>query len=184
MNLSTMNLFGILAGGILLFFGKRLFWFFVGVAGFLYGSGVVAQYFLSVSPLVSFLIGIVCGVACALIAPFFQKFLVAVAGFITGGYAGVWLFVRLTPLGSDWTWIVYLAGGFLGFLLAWLLLDASLIVLSALLGTVLLVESLPFPTLISQMAGLAAFAAGLAVQIGMPPGGKPSAGAPSAEKKK
>lgn len=160
-----MNVFGILAAIILLFLGRKLFWFFVGVVGFVYGSGVVAQHFLSASPLISFLIGTACGVVCALIAPFFERLLAALAGFITGGYAGVWLFVRLTPAGGDGIWIVYLAGGFLGFLLAWLLLDASLIVLSALLGAALLIETLPFPTIVNQMAGFAAFAAGLVVQI-------------------
>jgi len=181
MNLPLMNLSGILAAIILLFLGRKFFWFFVGVVGFVYGSGVVVQYFHSIPPLISLLIGAVCGVVCALIAPFFQRILAALVGFITGGYAGVWLFVRLTPAGGEGIWIVYLAGGFLGFLLAWLLLDASLIVLSALLGAALLIESLPFSTLVSQMAGLAAFATGLAVQISAYQR-KPVSGAPSPKK--
>jgi hypothetical protein len=162
---SILNVFGVLAAIILIFFGRKLFWFFVGIAGFLYGSGIVAQYFPSLSWLISVLIGTVVGIVCALMAPYFQRFLVAFAGFIIGAYTAVWLFMRWVPSGIDAIWIVYLAGGVLGFLLAWRLLDTALIVLSALLGAVFLIELLPFVPILNQMAGLAALVLGLGVQI-------------------
>ena len=122
MILSMVNVFGMLAALVLLFFGRKLFWFFVGIAGFLYGYGIVTQYFPSLSWVISILIGTACGVVCALVAPYFERFLVAIAGFIAGSYAALWLFARLAPPGAGETWIVYIAGGILGFLLAWLLL--------------------------------------------------------------
>jgi MFS family permease len=165
MVLSILTLTGVLAALIVLFFGRKLFWFFVGVAGFLFGSAIVAQYFPSLPLLASIVIGTVCGTACALIAPYFQRVLVAVAGFIAGGYAAVWFFGGWVPLAAGGTWVLYLAGGVLGSFLAWRLLDMALIVLSALLGAVLLTETLPFFLAVGPAAGFAAFAAGLVVQL-------------------
>ncbi|MFH1208465.1 MAG: DUF4203 domain-containing protein [Candidatus Omnitrophota bacterium] len=165
MVLLILNAVSVFAALMLLFFGRKLFWLFVGIAGFLYGSGIVAQYFPSPSGLASIVVGTVCGTVCALIAPYFQRVLVAVAGFIAGSYAALWLFGWWTPSELSGTGIVFLAGGVLGFLLAWWLLDAALTVLSALLGAVLLVQAIPFFQGAGPVACLAAFAAGLAVQI-------------------
>ena len=92
MILSILTLTGVLAALIMLFFGRKIFWFFVGVAGFLFGSAIVAQYFPSLSLLASMVIGTLFGTVFALIAPFFQRGLVAVAGFIAGSYVALWFF--------------------------------------------------------------------------------------------
>ena len=147
----VLNAVAVFAALMLLFFGKKLFWLFVGIAGFLYGSGIVA--------------GTVLGSVCALLAPYFQRVLVAVAGFIAGSYTALWLsgwWVSSDPSGTG---IIFLAGGVLGFLLAWWLLDAALIVLSALLGAVLFVEVVPFFQGAGPIACFSAFVAGFAVQI-------------------
>jgi hypothetical protein len=165
MALLILNAVGVFAALMLLFFGRKLFWLFVGIAGFLYGSGIVVQYFPAPSWLLSIVVGTVCGTVCAMIAPYFQRVLVAVAGFIAGSYALLWLFGWWAPSDLSGTGIVFLAGGILGFLLVWWLLDAALIVLSALLGAVLFVKAVPFFQGAGPVACLAAFVAGFAVQI-------------------
>ena len=173
MALLILNAVGVFAALMLLFFGRKLFWLFVGIAGFLYGSGIVVQYFPAPSWLLSIVVGTVCGTVCAMIAPYFQRVLVAVAGFIAGSYALLWLFGWWAPSDLSGTGIVFLAGGILGFLLVWWLLgwwapsdlSGTGIVLSALLGAVLFVKAVPFFQGAGPVACLAAFVAGFAVQI-------------------
>jgi hypothetical protein len=165
MTLSILALTGVLAALIVLFFGRKLFWFFVGVAGFLFGSAIVAQYFPALSLPASVVIGTLFGAVFAVIAPYFQRVLVAVAGFIAGSYAALWFFGWLMPYYLNGAWIIYFAGGVLGFLLAWLLLDMALIFLSVVLGAALLIEALPFFMAVPPAAGLLVFMAGFVVQL-------------------
>src|SRR5262245_24203633 len=79
-----ISILRILAGLLLLFFGRRLFWLFVGIIGFVAGMTFGAQFFAGQPEWVVLLIAIVCGLIGIVIAVFLQRFAVAVAGFLAG----------------------------------------------------------------------------------------------------
>ncbi len=62
----------LLLGIVLLLLGRRLFWFFVGVAGFLVGMNIAEQFVVG-PPGTNLLIAIVAGILGAVIAIFLQK---------------------------------------------------------------------------------------------------------------
>ncbi len=126
-------------GVVLLAFGRKLFWFFVAVAGFLIGINVAEQ--LTGGPETTrLIIALVVGIIGAFVALFLQKVAIAAAGFVIGGYITVeilTLYGAVLPAArfhSGAYWIPYLIGGILGAILMFLLFDWALIVLSSLSG--------------------------------------------------
>jgi uncharacterized membrane protein YuzA (DUF378 family) len=62
----------LVVGAILLFFGRRLFWLFVGAVGFLSGFELAEQLFGVEPGWVAFAVGLLVGGAAAVLAMFFQ----------------------------------------------------------------------------------------------------------------
>jgi hypothetical protein len=119
----------VIAGLAALCFGRRLFWLFVGVAGFLVAFEFVPAALPGREPWVVWCIAVAAGVAGALVAVGLQYFAAALAGFAAGAYVAVPLALAL----GGTTWIPLL-GGALGALLMVLVFDWALIALSALIG--------------------------------------------------
>ncbi len=131
-------------GVSLLLTGRKLFWLFVGVLGFLSGILFAAQFFSAESHLVILAIGVVAGLVGAVLAIFLQQLIVLFVGFLAGGH----LTIRLLGL-FDWhsdhyLWVLFLLGGVLGAVLALMLLDWALIILSSSIGAILVSQAL-FP---------------------------------------
>ena len=138
-----LNLINIILGGALLVAGRKLFWLFVGAAGFVTGMQIATRFTQSAEGL-AIILGLVIGVIFALLAIFLQRIAIAIAGFLAGGYV---LTVLTGMLGLDsgaFFWIVYVIGGILGVILVSLLFDWALITLSSLAGASLVVQGL-FP---------------------------------------
>ncbi len=77
------------AGLILVFFGRRLFWFFVGVVGFLVGFRIG----LSMFPDSTMAVVMACavGVIAALLSVVLEKVLIVLAGLLPdGSFAHIW----------------------------------------------------------------------------------------------
>lgn len=137
--MNDTTLVTVIIGVVLLVFGRKLFWFFVAVAGFLVGINIAGQ--LTSGPeSMRLIIALAAGVIGALLALFLQKVAIAGAGFVIGGYAAVEL---LTLYGAtlpaarfhaDGYWIPYIIGGIIGAILMVLLFDWALVVLSSLGG--------------------------------------------------
>src|SRR5688572_5040156 len=107
----------VLAGIVLLLFGRRLFWVFVAVAGFAAGWHFASEN-LDIHPQSSLLlVAIVVGLIGALLAIFLQKAAVAVAGFFSGGYLALSLVMYLGE--KSYGWIAFVVGGALGAVLLW-----------------------------------------------------------------
>ncbi|MGA7216503.1 MAG: hypothetical protein WBX20_20055, partial [Terrimicrobiaceae bacterium] len=70
----------ILAGLALLLFGRRLFWVFVGVIGFIAGMRFGAEVVKGQPEVVILLIAVAMGLLAALLAVVLQRVAVAVAG--------------------------------------------------------------------------------------------------------
>jgi hypothetical protein len=136
-----LNVINLLLGGALLLAGRKLFWLFVGAAGFVTGIQLATRFWQGPEWL-AIVIGLVIGMIFALLAVFLQAALIAIAGFLTGGYV---LTVLASMLGLQvsgmTTWIVYVLGGILGVVLVSFLFDWALITLSSLAGAALIVQA-------------------------------------------
>jgi len=159
-----MNIPNLVVGSILLILGRKLFWLFVGCMGFVIGFGY-AEHFLGPQPgYIVVLVGIVMGVLGALCAIFLQSLAVGIAGFMAGGYLTLLLLDAVGFQQTQMLWLVCLAGGVIGTVLLVFLFDYALIVLSSIIGSAQVVNSIPIDPeiLIWVFAGLVVF--GCAVQ--------------------
>ena len=136
-----LNVINLVLGGALLVAGRKLFWLFVGAAGFVTGLQLATRFWEG-SGVLAIIVGLIIGVIFALLAIFLQAVVIGIAGFLTGGYV---LTVLATMLGLDvtgaTTWIVYIIGGIIGLILVSFLFDWALITLSSLAGASLIVQS-------------------------------------------
>ncbi|MGC9347890.1 MAG: hypothetical protein ACP5JG_07120 [Anaerolineae bacterium] len=103
---------------------------------------------------------------CALIAVFLQRLAAGVGGFLAGVYLIFGLF-RLFGLDAATliAWMLALFGGVIGAVLGVLLFDWAIIVLTALSGASLLVETLTINSPLSLLAFVVATAVGIIVQV-------------------
>ena len=151
--------FLILAGAVLLIAGRRLFWLFVGAAGFLAGLRV-APVLLSAQPeWMQWLVALLCGMLGMFLAFVLQRFAVVLAGFVIGGLVVAELFGGGV--------LPFLAGGIMAALAASWLFEGALILLSSLAGANMIATALD---LRSGMAGLVLIGLtvlGIAIQAGI-----------------
>lgn len=152
----------LVAGGLLLLFGRRLFWLTVGFAGFLLGFGWGSD-FGDGDRLAPWLVGLVIGVVAALLAVLVVKIAVGLAGFLVGGWALAETAVTAGWVSDERAWVVALAGGLAAGILAGLLFEAALVGVSALLGAGLVAGAVGLEA--GGLAWLLLAAAGVAVQV-------------------
>jgi hypothetical protein len=136
-----LSIINLILGALLLVAGRKLFWLFVGAAGFLTGIQLATRFWQG-ADLLAIIVGLVIGVIFALLAIVLQGLVIGAAGFLIGGYI---LTVLATMLGIELagatTWIVYILGGVIGVILISLLFDWALIALSSLAGASLILQS-------------------------------------------
>lgn len=132
---------GWIAGILLLGFGRRLYWLFCGVVGFFAGlyllQGVVPD-----GPQWLVLLGSLLTGACgALVAVFFQKVALGVAGFLAGGYTAFWLAQQQGWGTGPWLWLGVAVAGVLGALVVRWIFEVGLVLLTSLLGASFVVDA-------------------------------------------
>ncbi len=165
----TLRALGLAAGTVLLVAGRKLFWFFVGAAGFILGLTLIGR--LELQPVwLELALALLVGAAAAWAAIVVQKLAVVLAGFVVGGYAVHLLLPRLDPGLDPWRGFLILAGAILGAILILAVFEAALIFLSAMAGAALIVQAAGFdadanPTL-RLLAFVVLLAVGLVVQTG------------------
>lgn len=122
----------ILIGLVSLFFGRKLYWLFVGVAGFLLGLSIGPLLFPGVGEVWQLIISLIVAVVFAILAIFLNKFMVALAGGVGLGWL---VYVLATPnLSRVAVIIVTVIAAIVGLLIAWFLFDWGLMVFSSLAG--------------------------------------------------
>ena len=131
-------------GVLLLLLGRKLFWLFVGVVGFLSGVQIASQFLPSDSRIVVLAIAFALGLLGAILAIFLQHLVVIVAGFLAGGHLIIRVLTLYNWKGEQYEWWLVLLGGIVGGILALMLLDWALIILSSLIGANLVSQALPF----------------------------------------
>lgn len=157
----------LVAGLILLFLGRRLFWVFVAVVGFVMGMDLARQLTPGSGELTVLLVAVAAGILGTVLAYFFYNVAIAAAGFLAGGRIGVELFGTLMPSSPQATWLVFIASGILGAILLLLVFDWALIVISSLLGASFIVQQIPTPPGMSTLVLIVLVIAGIAVQTQM-----------------
>ncbi len=155
---------GLVLGGTLLLFGRRLFWLFVGATGFVAGRefalGMAEEGARSAVTLIAIMAGLIGAVA----AFFLQKIAIAGAGFLAGGYLALELIRASSPELAQVGWMAFGTGGIVGAILMAVLFRWTLIVLSSVLGAALVAQSLPLEELLKTGLFLVLAALGVVIQ--------------------
>jgi len=127
----------IVVGLVELLFGRRLFWLFVAIGGFLFGWWVTPAIFEGIPMWGRVVVGVVLGLILAVLARFFTRAMVAVGGFLIFGPALVVAVDRFggsVPQGGRSYWIAFAIGGVVGAILLGIFFNWALIILSSLAG--------------------------------------------------
>jgi hypothetical protein len=131
----------ILVGLLLVFFGRRLYWLFVAVMGFLYGLELAPRLLPHQSETVIVIIALGLALVGALVAVVGTKVVLGMIGFVAGGGVAALLLQNLKIDNGLAATGIYLVAGLIGAVLFLLLFDTALIVLSSLAGARLIVVS-------------------------------------------
>jgi hypothetical protein len=159
-----MDLTFIFAGILLLLLGRKLFWLFVAVVGFLAGMTFMPELLPNQPDSVILTISLIAGLLGALLAALLQKLAVGLAGFAAGGYIVYYLLEFVAANLGDYQWMAILAGGILGALLAGSMFDWALILLTSASGAALISQGLNLSMPISAFVLAALFIFGIITQ--------------------
>lgn len=154
----------LVAGVLLLVLGYRLFWLFVGGAGFLAGFALAERYFGGGHGWVILAVSLAAGALGVLLAFFIGKLAVAAAGFFAGAWLGTQGAATLGGSSVSAFWLGFLVGGVLGALFLSLLFDWTLIFFTSLTGAALCVQALHRGLVLSTLLFVVLLAAGILVQ--------------------
>lgn len=155
--------------GIVLLFGLRLFWLYVGITGFALGFVLGAVVAGSAATWILVVVGLGLGVVFAFLAILLQKPAAAIAGFVALGGTAVALLDVWVSL-PDWaSWVIFVGVGILGAIVAWKLFVPAVIVITSLSGAAGILNALEsrldWGDLVFLIIWVALFIAGLAFQF-------------------
>jgi hypothetical protein len=136
-----LNLINLVLGAALLLAGRKLFWLFIGIVGFITGVQLAARFWGG-PEWTAIVIGIVVGLLFALLAVFIEALAIGIAGFLVGGFVLTTFTNSLGFTDGLLFWLFFAIGGMIGLLLVMFLFDWALIVLSSLAGASLVVQAL------------------------------------------
>jgi len=100
----------------------------------------------------------------AIIAIFFQKAAIVIAGFAAGGYITLTLFGQVARLPAQMAWLPYIIGGIIGAITLFFVFDWALIFLSTLTGATLILQMVALDPVIEIILFIVLVIAGLAFQ--------------------
>jgi hypothetical protein len=159
-----MIIIDIVVGVLLLVLGRKIFWFFVAAIGFSIGLQFANQYLNFQPPWLNLLVALGFGLIGAILAYFFQKALIAIAGFLAGALI-TWQFMGLlSSQMQPWEWILILVGGVLGLIVMVVFFEWALIILSSLAGSILIVTGFNLAGLLALAIGVILFVVGVIFQ--------------------
>lgn len=140
-----MNIFYLLAGAALLILGRKLFWLFAAIIGFLFGMSFAQQLFPGQSQTILLLIALALGVIGAILTVLVEKIAIGLAGFIAGGYLVYLLLPALSINLGSLLWVAVIIGGVIGAVLASTMFDWALILLSSGIGASVIANHFTLP---------------------------------------
>jgi len=157
----------LLAGAALLLAGRRLFWLFVGVVGFLVGYRVALQILGPHVQGTHWLVAVGAGLLGIVLALALQRMAVALAGFFVGGYAATVLFGLNLAKADLTSLLLFVVAGVIAAVLALRLFEGALIILSALAGASLVTEGLHLRHGTGSLLLVILALVGMAIQAGL-----------------
>jgi len=162
-----MLLVRLVFGIAMLTMGRRLFWLFLGGIGFVFAFDLAERTIHGQPHSVLLAVALFAGVIGAVLAIFLQKLAVVVAGFFAGGYLFMGLLHELGMRTGNYHWLFFLLGGIAGAVLMSALFGWTLIILSSVIGSALVVQSLHFGPQTARLLFVFLLALGIAVQYGL-----------------
>lgn len=158
------EIFNIILAIPLIFWGRRLFWLFIGVVGFLLGLSLAGTLFPNLTGWAPILVALGIGILGALLTVMIQRAALWVGGFLAGAYL-LTAALKLFSISNQYNFITFLVGGVIGAVIMMVMFDWALIILSSLTGAILVAQALPFNLVINIIIAAALFFAGLLVQF-------------------
>jgi hypothetical protein len=141
--MTITNIIQIILAVGLLFFGRRLYWAFVGAIGFIAATEWALTAMQGQPEWLIVIIGLAVGLIGALLAVFLRAAAIGLAGFLGGAYIFLALY-RLFEMSNPTARLVMLiVGGLLGLIVMIVIFDWALIVISAASGALLLANYIP-----------------------------------------
>jgi len=138
-----METISIAVGLLLLLLGRKIFWLFVGLVGFLCGFQG-AQLFFSDQAMLGIVFGLLVGAVGIFVAIFFQRISFALGGFFAGGYLSLAICSHLGMEEPSQVWFVI--AGLIAAVVAFKWMDWAIIVLSSLAGAGAIVTNITLLT--------------------------------------
>jgi len=166
-----MNWVAILIGVALLTVGRRLFWVFVGGAGFVAGMWLMQTFFPEqphATALVAGGIGAVAGIALTKLV---KTVAINVGGFLGGGVIGLGLARMIGPWIPEW--LAFIVLGVLGVVLLTKAFETALLLMSSIAGAMLIAGHLPLSDPLRVVAVVVLSIAGILIQRKVKQGGSP-----------
>lgn len=160
-----MHWIDVLIGALLLLFGRKLFWLFVGGVGFVVGFQIATDAMHNQPEWVIILIALGSGLVGIILSIFLQRIIVAIAGFFAGGYFLSSLVMALLHANQQAAqWVAFIVGGIIGAVLTMFLFDPALIILSSLAGATAVSQNVPLEPGAKGILFLVLLALGIIVQ--------------------
>jgi hypothetical protein len=153
----------IVLGLVLLTLGRTLYWAFVGIAGFVLGVQVAGTVLTTQPEWVRVVAALALGGLGVILAIVVQRLAFALAGLLAGGYLGDAV-AQAFGLAENAQLALLIAGAILGAIVAAMVMDWALIVLSSLMGAMLTASNLGLTPAGAIAAFLVLVAAGIAIQ--------------------
>jgi MFS family permease len=154
-------------GIVLLTTGKKLYWLFVGVVGFIIGLTLVTQYVTLNPAWLVYVVAVGAGIIGALLAAFLQQLAIALVGFIVGGYGALYLTGLLGINAEPTQWMAVIIGGIVGLLLVASLFDWALYILSSWAGSTLVTQSIGLQATVGVVVFFSLFILGIIIQASL-----------------
>jgi len=152
----------LLAGAVLLLLGRKLFWLFVAVAGIYVGVEMAGALLAEQPAWIIWLVAIAAGLFGAILGMLFQRVGFALAGFYAGAYIALVMAERFAPGAMGVA--TFFIGGLAGAVVAALVTDWAIIVLSCLVGAALVVPFLGLGDAANLIVYVGLVALGIIVQ--------------------
>jgi len=159
-----MNLILIGAGLLLLFLGRKLFWISVAALGFIVGMTYAPQIFPDQTQTVIIIISLIVGLLGALITSLLQRFAVGISGFAAGAYIVYYMLQNVAVNAGQYQWLIIVAGGIIGAILAGSMFDWALILLTGATGATLITEGVGLAMPFSAVLLVGLFILGVIMQ--------------------
>ena len=131
-----LRLIQVLVGAVTIFYGRRLYWLWLGFSAFFLGEHIISIALFRDTDLLRFSAAIAAGVAFALLAIRLHRHALATGGFLSAGMLGITVTGLFMPVAPTWLAASVLAGaGIAGAFFVWRRSDLATILLSAVSGT-------------------------------------------------